>query len=164
MTFTQSIKNQFTKLFSFSGRASRSEFWWSFLFSMILQLVVYIVCCFILYQLSKDLSPYISDAWAEYCGTHVTVAFVLFFLMFLSWFVVLAATWARRLHDIGLSGLLLLIPVVAFIALVICDVYDILLGIRISMIATGVSFGALLLACLLPGKPGENKYGKNPIE
>ena len=39
MTFTQSISTCFSKYATFSGRASRSEYWWFALFGMIVNLV-----------------------------------------------------------------------------------------------------------------------------
>ena len=39
MTFTESVKTGFQKYMDFSGRASRSEYWWFFLFTLIVRLV-----------------------------------------------------------------------------------------------------------------------------
>jgi uncharacterized membrane protein YhaH (DUF805 family) len=42
-TFGQAIARFFTKYATFSGRASRSEYWWFFLFNAIIGLVVYVL-------------------------------------------------------------------------------------------------------------------------
>ena len=39
MTFTESVKTCFQKYVDFSGRASRSEFWWFFLFTFVVRIV-----------------------------------------------------------------------------------------------------------------------------
>jgi uncharacterized membrane protein YhaH (DUF805 family) len=39
MTFTESISTCFSKYFTFSGRASRSEYWWFLLFNLIISVV-----------------------------------------------------------------------------------------------------------------------------
>lgn len=100
MTFGQSIKTCFSKYVTFSGRASRSEYWWFALLS-------FIVCCIPVVQLLG----------------------LLFFLPSL-------AVGVRRMHDIGKSGLFVLL---AFIPLV------------------NLFF---LYLCILEGQPGANKWGE----
>lgn len=103
MTFGQSIKTCFSKYVTFSGRATRSEYWWFALLS-------FIVCCIPVVQLLG----------------------LLFFLPSL-------AVGVRRMHDIGKSGLFVLL---AFIPLV------------------NLFF---LYLCILEGQPGANKWGE-PIK
>ena len=88
MNFTESIKTCLTKKYlSFSGRASRSEFWFFYLFV----LVGYIICFTLI----------------------MAVSFKLFWLMgaFMLGIIIpgLAVT-ARRLHDINKSGWFQLLP------------------------------------------------------
>ncbi len=40
MSFTESIKTCFQKYVDFSGRASRSEFWWFFLFTLVVNIIL----------------------------------------------------------------------------------------------------------------------------
>ncbi|MFM1965434.1 MAG: hypothetical protein RL134_1159 [Actinomycetota bacterium] len=42
MTFGQSVKHVFSNYATFQGRASRSEFWWWYLFTAIISLIVFI--------------------------------------------------------------------------------------------------------------------------
>jgi uncharacterized membrane protein YhaH (DUF805 family) len=75
LTFTESIQTCFRKYADFKGRASRSEYWWFFLFDSL-----------------------VSIPAAALLGD---VAFALFILALL--FPTLAVS-ARRLHDTGRSG------------------------------------------------------------
>ena len=70
----QAIKIGFTKSFQFSGRASRSEFWWFFLF----QIIVMVIASFL----------------GDVVSGIVSIALLL----------PAFAVGARRLHDIGRSG------------------------------------------------------------
>lgn len=97
MTFGESIRTCFTKYADFNGRASRSEFWWFFLFCILAGIAV----------------SFISDAlhWLFIVGT-LLPSF---------------AVGARRLHDTDRSGwfqLLLLIPFIGFIILVVLWVQE----------------------------------------
>lgn len=74
MEFGQAISSCFSKYATFSGRASRSEFWWFFLFQVLVSLAV-------------------SMVGETYSGL-VSLALLLPAL----------AVGARRLHDIGRSG------------------------------------------------------------
>lgn len=87
MTFTQSIAACFGKYATFAGRAARSEFWWFYLFYVLL-------------------------AWAGSVvnGVGGGAATGLIHLVFL---LPILAAMARRLHDTGRSGWwLLLIPTI----------------------------------------------------
>ena len=41
MTFFNSIKTCYMKSFDFKGRASKSEYWWFWLFQMVLDVLTY---------------------------------------------------------------------------------------------------------------------------
>ena len=91
MTFQESIKLCFNKYADFSGRATRSEFWWFVLFIILASMVLSVV--------SGILSGLFS----------------------LATIVPSLAVGARRLHDIGRSGwwqLLGLIPVIGVLILI----------------------------------------------
>jgi uncharacterized membrane protein YhaH (DUF805 family) len=85
----EAIRTGFARSLQFSGRASRSEFWWFWLFSLLVGLGV--EACGLLVGATEATMDY---AFA--------VVAVLLFLPF--W----AVAW-RRLHDIGLSGMVNLI-------------------------------------------------------
>jgi len=83
MNLAESVKVCFSKYAVFKGRASRSEYWWFFLFNM---LVVYAIMLIELFALGLSTMGMISN-----------VASLVFLLPQLAAFV-------RRLHDTGRSG------------------------------------------------------------
>ena len=98
MNFQNSIKTCFQKFADFNGRASRSEFWYFYLFAIL----VYFISIFIAIQM-----PFF-----------FAVAIVLGLVLF----VPALAVTARRLHDTGRSGwwqLTAYIPYVGLIASII---------------------------------------------
>ena len=102
MDFTQSIKTCFSKYAVFSGRASRSEFWWFALFGLIGGIVTAVIDVMIL--------GYSSEAY----GPTNIIFTVITFLPYL-------AVGARRLHDINRSGWwqLITLTVIGIILLII---------------------------------------------
>jgi uncharacterized membrane protein YhaH (DUF805 family) len=92
MTFTDSIGTCFRKYVNFDGCASRSEFWWWFLFTVIVSLVC------------RQLSFALAGAFS------------------LATLLPSIAVGARRLHDANRSGwwmLLYLLPVIGWIILIV---------------------------------------------
>ena len=91
MTFGESIKTCLSKYATFDGRASRSEFWWFMLFQFLVTVGI----------------SFLSQA----LGGLASLALLL----------PIVAAQARRLHDIGKSGWLILIgliPVIGWIVLI----------------------------------------------
>ena len=74
MNFGQAISTCFSKYVTFTGRASRSEFWWFFLF----QIIVMVIASFL----------------GDVVSGIVSIALLL----------PAFAVGARRLHDVGRSG------------------------------------------------------------
>lgn len=94
MDFSTAVKTCFSKFIDFTGRAQRSEFWYFFLFTFLLRLVVSIVV-----------------------GSGFALG-----LLNLALFIPILAVGARRLHDTGRTGwwqLLWLLPVLGWIILLI---------------------------------------------
>lgn len=103
VSFSEAIKSGFNKYCCFTGRASRSEYWWWVLFTFILGLIVGVV---------------FGDGTA---GTIISG------LMSLALLLPGLGLAVRRLHDIGRSGwaiLLALIPIVGAIILIIWFIKD----------------------------------------
>ena len=106
MSFTESIKTCFQKYIDFNGRASRPEFWWFALFSLIVSVALSMV------------------------------AMAAFFLTSLEWIFALVmllpslAVTVRRLHDTNRPAwwLLLLVPPVAFIGWIPLLIFCVLPG------------------------------------
>ena len=85
MNFQTSIKTCFNKYATFSGRASRSEFWFFFLFSVLGGIIAMIIDSMILGYSAEEDGP-------------INLIFNILIL------IPSLAVGARRLHDIGRSG------------------------------------------------------------
>ena len=97
MTFGESIKTCFSKYATFDGRAAPSEFWWFFLFTLLVS-----------------------------AGTGI-VSEMLSGLFSLAVLLPSLAVGARRLHDTDRSGwflLLWLIPVIGWIILIVWAIQE----------------------------------------
>lgn len=84
MNFIQSVKKCLKEYATFSGRASRSEFWWFYLFYILVHIVAAIICSAL--HSSHDVQQGVS------------------LLLSLLLIIPMLAVGARRLHDIGHSG------------------------------------------------------------
>lgn len=93
MRFGQAIKIGIKKIFTFSGRASRSEFWYFILFLM---LVAQIINCIIILVIAF----YDYDNSVYYFSLYVALNFIEFFF---SPFVI-SSVAIRRLRDAHYSG------------------------------------------------------------
>ena len=153
MNPVEAISSVFRNYTNFSGRAPRSEFWWFTLFPFVSQIAFY-------------------------------------FIPFVGWLYALAlllpslAVTARRLHDTGRSAwwmLLYLVSVLGFtvavsalIAVLAISVFGPRFGeemdwgifailIGILLIVSVVSAIVLLIFLIMPGTPGPNRYGPDPV-
>jgi uncharacterized membrane protein YhaH (DUF805 family) len=102
MSFGEAIRDGFTKYATFSGRSSRSAYWWWFLFSVLV-----------------SIGASILDAAA---GTGVIAI-----LVSLAFFLPNLAVLVRRLHDTDRSGwwvLIGLIPLIGAIVLIVFACLD----------------------------------------
>ena len=86
MSFGQSVSHVLANLTNFSGRASRSEFWWWYVFTIILSAIAWGI---------ENLTGLRGDGTFAGILTYV-VGFVLF--------LATLAVAVRRLHDTGRSG------------------------------------------------------------
>ncbi|MEN0015904.1 MAG: DUF805 domain-containing protein [Solirubrobacteraceae bacterium] len=97
MSFTQAVSDGFAKYVVFSGRSSRSAYWWWALFSTVLTFIAYGV------GLALD-------------------AVAIYYVVALALFLPSLAVGVRRLHDIGRSGwwyLIGIIPLIGAVTLLI---------------------------------------------
>ena len=162
MSFSDSIKTCFQKYIEFSGRASRSEYWWFALFILVVSVALSVV------------------------------AIVLPLLSFLEWIFALAvllpslAVGARRLHDTNRTGwwqLLHLAPIVGVVLIVVAavilflsvwdswqaDADEVAGGIAVVVLIIGIVAVVvpeilLLIFLVSPGTAGPNRYGPDPLQ
>ncbi|WP_326549825.1 DUF805 domain-containing protein [Micromonospora sp. NBC_01813] len=104
MSFTAAVRSVLTQYVGFSGRARRSEYWWFFLFSVLVNIVTTI--------LDTTLGTTFDDSSNGVIGLVVSLALFLPGL----------AVAVRRLHDTDRSGwwiLIGLIPIIGWIVLLV---------------------------------------------
>jgi uncharacterized membrane protein YhaH (DUF805 family) len=154
MSFGEAIKSVFSKYATFSGRARRSEFWYFYLFYILV---------------ASGLS---------FLSLMIPIAKYLYILFGLGVFLPYTAVTVRRLHDIGKSGWILLIFMVAtlLISMMVFLFIDIIVptneGSSMTVFIVYSLFVFIvfalaiwLIVCLCKdSQPGENKWGPNPKE
>jgi len=118
-SFVEAIKRFFTKYAVFSGRASRSEYWWVVLFNVLVQVLIWVPG--IVLGIATGTPGYTSTGSPTTTPGPIFAVFVILaVLYYLATVVPGIAVGVRRLHDANLSGLLfLLILVPSFGGLII---------------------------------------------
>jgi uncharacterized membrane protein YhaH (DUF805 family) len=92
MNFIDAVKKCIKNYANFNGRARRSEFWWFYLFTVILSIVATVIDTTILNKGVQDIGI---------VNTTVSLAFLLPSI----------GAGVRRVHDVGKSGWFILIPI-----------------------------------------------------
>lgn len=137
MSFTESVRTCLHKYADFNGRASRSEFWWFYLFTILVSLVMTIpifIFTFLLVAAGDNgagvgLFTVLTVLWS------IVVVVVSIGLV-----IPLLAAGARRLHDYGQTAWWLLLYFVPCGNIV------------------------LIIFWALDGTPADNPYGPRPIQ
>ena len=152
----------FQKYAQFSGRATRAEYWWFYLVTVAVTILAGILDIFFSIPLVSTIYSLVS-------------------------FIPNLSVTARRLHDVGKSGWLQLLGIIASIVIYISAILSLFLGFagggilfsdNISEIGSGILGIAVILAVLslisvginiwlfilyiTKSTPGNNKYGPNP--
>ncbi|MEM9395048.1 MAG: DUF805 domain-containing protein [Pseudomonadota bacterium] len=177
MSFSGAVKSCFAKFVTFSGRASRSEYWWFFLFLVVLNIAAGAVD-WAFFSTVTEIETDTGTATVAVSNQPVqTLAAALVFLPHL------AVAW-RRMHDGGRSGLFALFPLLMLISAVAVLVFGIgfadmfasggrmdILFTRLTLLITIPALIVALVSPLLlfwwltrPSQPGDNKHGPNPLE
>jgi uncharacterized membrane protein YhaH (DUF805 family) len=146
MTFGQSIKHVFGNYATFQGRASRSEFWWWYLFTSIVSFIVFIPAIpwyNDLLNSSMNQAGTAAMAMPPVTGL-AAVGLGLSTLWTLAILIPTIAVGARRLHDTNKSGWLLLLWFLS------C--------------CFGIGAIILIILWILPSTPGPNRYGEGPAQ
>ena len=138
MNFPQSVSICFKKYLDFKGRASRSEFWYFFLFSFIASVV------------AGGLIGVLTRPSDEVP--------IILFVVVIALFVPLLSVTVRRFHDFGVSGWMYCAFIVPYvISGFIEDVQPVLAGI--------IKLGILVIFLVYASKEsnkGKNKFGPKP--
>lgn len=175
MTLAESVKTCFRKYFIFSGRGSRSEFWWFVLFTTLVSTTLNIVDSIVFdVAIQEVMDPHIGGYWRLYLSATFALVILVPF-----W----AAVW-RRMHDTGRPGFdVVMPPILSMVGMALLIGLSIILpdftllgpnqtGFeRLRGILFVVPFALLFLLFFLPlwwltrpSQPGPNNYGPNPHE
>jgi uncharacterized membrane protein YhaH (DUF805 family) len=134
MSFTESVRTCIGKFATFDGRATRSEFWWFYLFAALVGLVGYvpILALTIMGAASDD------GALSGILGILWVILWIVWLIAVIALYIPLLAVGSRRLHDRGQSGWLQLLYLVPCGNIV------------------------LIVFFVMEGTPGDNAYGPKP--
>jgi len=141
MNFIESIQSAYKNFFNFSGRASRSEYWYFVLFSFLLSIPLNFVGA-----LNEEILISISVAYLIIIG------------------IPNLAVTARRFQDSGISsGVLVAIILIGLTVWFIAFNSDTAGELNVALAISGICYFFSVVICLKPGDKAENKYGQNPL-
>ena len=145
MTFSDAVRTCLREKYAtFSGRTSRSEFWWFYLFFIILMIVAGLIA----------VSGF---ALATMSTTPLIALSVIAGLIYLAFLIPFFAVTVRRFHDRNLSGW--------WYGLVF--VFNLLPNVapdNVPLLAvSGIAAIASIVICCLKGTQGPNKFGPDPL-
>lgn len=144
MTFSESIRTCLReKYVTFSGRASRSEYWWFQLFYLLI-----IIALVVLLAVTGGLAGFDPNGNPSAAAmTSFGIIGIIFIIVMLGLILPLISVTVRRFHDYNLSGwwylggiVAGLIPFVGFLASI-----------------------AILVITILKGTDGPNNFGPDPL-
>lgn len=173
MGFKQAVRTCFRKYFTFSGRASRPEYWYFALFIFLGSLIAGFLDGLIFGAATVETGP--GQFRVESEGPFAALFSLATLIPSLS------AGW-RRMHDSGRSGLFLIYPLIVmtgisiFIGLMVG--FETILGGGLLAVIQAAGNIVVLLAVIIfaispllvlwwltrPSQPGTNEYGPNPSE
>jgi uncharacterized membrane protein YhaH (DUF805 family) len=142
----------YRRYFDFSGRSRRKEYWWFFVFWVLLAVMLGVG---LVASVAGNLQGLMQGGPRAFASLgSVWIVFAVFGLFFLASLIPLIAVQVRRLHDLGVSGWWYLAYIAAGPALaMVPNVGDGLRGL--------VSIGWIVWM-FFPGTTGPNKYGDDP--
>ena len=117
MGFNESVKSVFSKYATFSGRASRSEYWYFVLFNVIITIPLFIVGAIIGALLGSGETAMV---------TAFLVGYALVGIYSLAIIIPSIAVAVRRLHDSGKSGWLYLLVLIPYLGGLVIFVFMLL--------------------------------------
>lgn len=144
MTFFEAVKSALTKYAVFSGRARRKEYWYFFLFNVIVSFII----GFLGGVMQKPKA--------------MTLLSMVVTLVFLLPSIAVAV---RRLHDTGRSGWWYLLGVaglaLSLTARQLLTPENLLVPLLLSLVSLACSIPLIVWECQ-DSQPGENRFGPNP--
>jgi uncharacterized membrane protein YhaH (DUF805 family) len=134
MSFGDAVRTCINKFATFDGRATRSEFWWFYLFAILVGFVGYLPILVLTIIGASSNDGAISGIFTLFS----VIFWIVWLIVVVALYIPLLAVGSRRLHDRGQSGwlqLLLLVPCGSIV---------------------------LIVFWVLEGTPGDNAYGPKP--
>ena len=142
MEFKEAVKICLTKKYCcFKGRASRSEFWWFCLFTLLIQIAVAIV---------GKIMPALASIISAVLGLWLLLPTV--------------GISTRRLHDRNFSGWWQALPLAAALPAIAGAVLEANWLLMLAGSAAGLASLALLILYALKGTAGPNRFGPDPLD
>ncbi len=137
MTFNESIRNAFSNYANFKGRATRSEFWWFYLFYLLISWALYIIG----FAVCTVAEVGTSEGGSLMNG--LTNGLIVSEILYGVFALIVVCPWlavsVRRLHDVGTSGWYLLVGLIPIVGTIL-----------------------ILIKTLSPTHPVSNDYGPVP--
>jgi len=157
MSFGKAVASCFSKYFTFNGRASRSEFWYFFLFNGLVKMTISVTghvfdSCF-LSSMSGELQASLTSA-----GT------IIWWLVVVGFAVPRLSVTVRRLHDLDIpwwiSIFIYILPLLFFILSHATTDNESTLYIFMYCMITSI---VEIILFTRPGTEGPNTYGPDPV-
>lgn len=177
MTFSDAVRTCFSKFFTLSGRASRPEYWFFFLFIVIWSILAGIIDAQFFTQVSVTEGDGVKSVTATSSQPVQSIVSLIVFFPHL-------AVAFRRMHDTGRIGLYALLPILLILGAAAILIFGIglassfrhggnldILFTRATLLVVIPTLLVLFVSPLLvlwwlsrPSQPGTNQYGPNPYE
>ena len=132
------VRTCFQKYADFNGRASRPEFWWFYLFTVLVIMVAYFAQFLVSLVISAVQFGVGDGRLGVFTGLFSLVTNMAMLALYVGLMIPLLAAGSRRLHDRNQSGWLLLLLLVPCASI------------------------ALIVLWVLEGTPGPNNFGPPP--
>ena len=152
----------------FSGRSRRMEFWMFQLGVWLLWIVLWVIAMVVGFGTASAARDPASGLIGMFASMGIFM--VIFAIVGLGLLIPQLAVAVRRLHDTNRSGWWLLLPIAPYVLTILLAIMgaasqnSALLGIamifNVLVIVAGI---VLLVFYCLPGTPGPNKYGPDPL-
>lgn len=150
VSFGEAIKRAFSNYCKFTGRASRSEYWW---FTLFVFLVAIGITFFTALMTVLTVS---GSGGAAIVGIFAIILWILFAI------AIILPSWGltfRRLHDTGRSGWWILLTVVPYLLSIVTIATPFSIVFSVLNLIGGI---ILLVFLCQPSQPEDNQYGPVP--
>jgi uncharacterized membrane protein YhaH (DUF805 family) len=165
----------YVNIVNFSGRARRSEYWWFFLFLVLVGIGAQVALGISMLRnpafAGALQDPVQMQAWLKQNDGFLmtsgagTIAYIL-----LGWLPQLSVT-VRRLHDTNRSGWFIFMPALVGICAVVASIFmgigagdDALPLLLLILSAPAIAYLWFFIVLCLPGTHGTNRFGPDPIK